>query len=306
MTTLPAPDPADEGLHQRGDEPLWNESWYFDWFQPDGELGGYVRIGLYPNLGVTWYWACVVEPGGQLVTVVDHHVPLPTSGLELRAGGLWADHNAEEPLERWSLGLESFALGLDDPTAIYVATPRGDQVAFGFDLEWETDGAPYRYPVPLERYEIPCRVHGEVLVGDRRIEVDGWGQRDHSWGVRDWWLLGHVWFAVRLEDGTRAHASVPMLEGLDWAAGYVQRPDGTATEIRDGVRIEESAGPEGLHGPVHIAIADLDLELTPTAWSPVAMDAPDGRRALLPRALLAVTAADGRRGAGWMERNFLV
>ena len=37
---------------------------------------------------------------------------------------------------------------------------------------------------------------------DVSLQAGGWGQRDHSWGVRDWWLLGHVWFAVRLEDGT--------------------------------------------------------------------------------------------------------
>ena len=35
MTDVPDVDPpavtaADEGCHEPGDEPLWNESWYFD------------------------------------------------------------------------------------------------------------------------------------------------------------------------------------------------------------------------------------------------------------------------------------
>ena len=60
-----------------GDERLWGESWYFDFIDRDGTLGGYVRLGLYPNLGVAWYWACLVGEGRPLVTVIDHEVPLP-------------------------------------------------------------------------------------------------------------------------------------------------------------------------------------------------------------------------------------
>ena len=53
-------DPANEGRHTPDDERYWNESWYLDFVTDDGSLGGYVRTGLYPNLGVCWYWACVV------------------------------------------------------------------------------------------------------------------------------------------------------------------------------------------------------------------------------------------------------
>ncbi len=83
---------------------------------------------------------------------------------------------------------------------------RGDQVPMGLDLEWETDGEPYHY-VRTTRYEVPCRVHGEILLGSETIELDGWGQRDHSWAPRDWWQFGWVWTAGRLSDGTRFHAS---------------------------------------------------------------------------------------------------
>ena len=34
-----------------GEERLWGESWYFDFANREGTLGGYVRLGLYPNLG---------------------------------------------------------------------------------------------------------------------------------------------------------------------------------------------------------------------------------------------------------------
>ena len=64
---------TDERHHEVGPEPWWNESWYFDFATIDGTLGGYVRIGLYPNQGAVWYWACVVGEGRPLVTVDRPH-----------------------------------------------------------------------------------------------------------------------------------------------------------------------------------------------------------------------------------------
>ena len=80
MTDIPDPlTAADERRHPPGDEPWWNESWYFDFATADASLGGYVRIGLYPNQGSAraWYWACVVGEGRPLVIVVDHDVAPP-------------------------------------------------------------------------------------------------------------------------------------------------------------------------------------------------------------------------------------
>ena len=115
-----------------------------------------------------------------------------------------------------SLGCEAFAVGVDDPAEVY-GDLRGDRVPFGLDLEWETDrGGLYPW-IGTTRYEVSCNVHGEILVGDETIEFDGIGQRDHSWGVRDWWNLGWVWTAGGLEDGTRFHTArirVPGLEAL--------------------------------------------------------------------------------------------
>ena len=39
------------GATRPATERLWGESWYFDFTNREGTLGGYVRLGLYPNLG---------------------------------------------------------------------------------------------------------------------------------------------------------------------------------------------------------------------------------------------------------------
>ncbi|MFV0318527.1 MAG: hypothetical protein ACK5O2_16395 [Microthrixaceae bacterium] len=302
-------DPADEQRHVADPEiELWNESYYLDWFTEDATLGGYIRIGFYPNLDRVWYWACLVGERRPLVTVVEHDVAMPTSAssLELRHDGLWADHAIESPNEHMSTNLEAFGLVIEDPAEMYRAdAPRGDRVPFGFELDWETDRGGYQWPPVTPRYEIPCRVHGFVQVGDERIEVDAWGQRDHSWGAaRDWWSMPWIWSAGRLDDGTRFHSAGGFFADNDWGVGY--RLDPASSEFAESDRILQSTieGRERLPESSTLAHTALELTATPVAFSPVGLFHPtDGRLDRFPRALTRYANADGRTGAGWIEWN---
>jgi hypothetical protein len=305
VTVVPPPlERADEGRHPPDGDPLWNESWYFDFTAADGRLGGYVRLGLYPNLGVAWYWACLVGEDRPLVTVIEHEAPIPKTGLEVRADGLWCDHVCETPFEHWTLGLEAFAVALDDPTEVY-RSGAGDRTALGIDLEWEVDGGVYPYP-GVTRYEVPCRVHGQVLVGSETIELDGHGQRDHSWGRRDWWSFPWCWTAGRLDDGTVFHASRPLIEGIRYEPGYTGvagSAGGDGLEVVDGFEATEELGAEGLPTSARMRVGLLALSVEPRWFAPVRLDGPDGRVSRFPRALCRFTAADGRTGHGWTEGN---
>ena len=303
---MPPVDPADEARHQPDGIDLWNESYYLDWFTPDGSTGGYVRLGFVPSLGGVWYWACLVEEGGRLVTVIDHDVAAPTDprSMEVRHDGLWADHHIHEPTERMSCSLEAFAVALDDPADVYHGA-MGERVPFGFELDWETDRAAYQWPpLTTPRYEIPCRVHGEVLVGQRRIEVDGWGQRDHSWGApRDWWSNRWCWSAGRLEDGTRWHTAGAFNDLDGWGVTYVLPAGSDEFSESMELKVEADVGREGLVDRGRLVFGGLDLEVTPVAWSPVLLEHPSGRQARFPRAMARVQAADGRHGVCWIEWN---
>jgi hypothetical protein len=291
---------ADERRHEPGSEQLWGESWYFDFFDGDGSVGGWVRLGLYPNLSVAWYHAFVVGPSRQLVAVSDLEVPLPAPpGLEIRTHGLWADHTCETPLDHWTVGNEAFGLGVDEAAALYAEVPLGERVALGIDLEWETEGAPYHYGATT-RYEIPCQVHGEVLVGDERLEIDGHGQRDHSWGVRDWWQFGWCWTSGRLDDGTRFHGSDIRIPGVDVGFGYVQRDGEMITT--NAVNADEETDADGFPASGHVSIGDLSLDIEPIAFGPALLTW-NGKVSRFPRAMCRFTAADGHSGLGWTEWN---
>ena len=71
------PEPADEGTHPPGPEPLWNESWYFDGISDDGSLGVYVRTGRMPNQDHCLFSAFVAGPGRPTVMLAHTSAPLP-------------------------------------------------------------------------------------------------------------------------------------------------------------------------------------------------------------------------------------
>lgn len=175
---------------------------------PDGRSGGWSeRVGLAARsadgaLEVTVWWTVadvdgrgaidvrVSRPGHRLVAVVDDDLPAAIAGrFELRAPALWADLVVETPLVHVTFGLEAFGLALDDGVGV-TADARGERVPVGLDLDFETDAA--RPPVPEPRdagsdadggYELVCHAHGEVLIAEARLDLEGTGRRSHSWGA---------------------------------------------------------------------------------------------------------------------------
>ena len=178
------PTPADEGRHPPSADPGWEESWTFEFVSHDGGVAGLARLALLPNLRRAWWWAYVVRPGLPLLVVRDHEVALPRAPLlEIRAEGLWAELSCLIPLDHWTIGLEAFAVALDDPEDA-LHGERGERVGLGFDLEWEAAGD---VTTVEDGYRQPSRVHGEVLIGQgptpTTTAIDGWGGRSHRWGV---------------------------------------------------------------------------------------------------------------------------
>ena len=151
----------------------------------------------------------------------------------------------------------------------------------------------------LPRYEQTCTVQGEVLVGDERIQVDGFGERDHSWGHRDWWTMPWCWTAGRLGDGTAFHAFRPLID-IPFASGFVAPADGEVENVEH-FTVETELGAEGLPTSAAMELADLRLSVTPTAHAPILLEAPDGRASRFPRSLCRFDSEDGRSGFGWTE-----
>jgi hypothetical protein len=283
--------PGDEAPHPAGPHPRWAETWEVAFAGPD--LGGFVRLTVHPA-GPAWWWTYLLVDG-RLVAVRDHDVPAPRVGLEVRGDGLWGEMVCETPLEHWSLAMEAFGVGFDDP-ADALGDERGQRLPVGFDLEWETGeparSGPLPAPAPLPAPGSPegsagapgagaasrgggylqfGPVTGELLVGTGRLPVDAPGWRLHRWGPSDWWSSPWQWVGVP--------ASEPGA-GVSW--GSSEPPETDPGRLPREARWVLPAGP---------------AEASVLGLAPVPLAGPAGRRAELVRALCRF----GDGAVGWAE-----
>lgn len=181
---------AVEGRHEPGSGPDWFEAYVFDFVATDGSSGGTLGVCLFPNRRAATVWVGAVGLDERYLAIAEQSVPVPRD-LEFRSSGLWVDIACLVPFDHVQLGLEAFAVGMDDP-ADALGRMWGDRVPLGFDLGWDTTGA---VAVPsgdanslvVEGYELACAVHGEILVGEGAIDLDGFGSRRHIWGIAHPW-----------------------------------------------------------------------------------------------------------------------
>lgn len=266
----PAPDPARDphaervGRVERSDptvsEPWWCERFDFEAHSPRATFGLHVTVTRWPAARQTWYWTGVIEQDRPLASVVEFGAGSGRPTLELRTGGLWADHNVETPFSHWSVGLEAFAVGLDDPCDVFRAF-RGTRVPLGYDVEWEMAPDDLLAVPSAQGYLQPANVHGEVLVGAATYELDGFGTRSHTWGPMP--ATGMQWrgrdvtgaYLAAWEDGEPPWPTdgLPVLtrspwgpvEVIGWSPARLPGPDGTTFDVARGLWRCIPTGPTG-------------------------------------------------------------
>jgi hypothetical protein len=313
LSTLPDPseNPAaepltpaanDEGPHIATDEPLWNESWYFDFADAQQDVGGWIRLGLYPNQRIAWINALLCGPDMPTIAVNDFEAVLPDEPGAVSTDAIDLAIEATEPLLTYRVKVRGQGHAYDDPAALLRAEA-GRPVELTMDLVWTTAGTPYQYRI-TPRYEIPCTVSGTVAVDGREVVVhEVAGQRDHSWGVRDWWAMDWVWSALHLDDGTHLHGVDIRIPGAPpIGVGYRQQPCRPLVELQ-AVSARETFGDNDLPRATTLSYGDLTATIDVRGHAPVLLTAPDGRVSQFPRAWATVTTDDGRTGVGWVEWN---
>lgn len=298
------PDAADEGPHAHTDEALWNESWYFDFVDAAQGLGGWLRLGLIPNQDTAWINALLCGPGMPTVAVNDLHAALPADPARVRTEQIDLGLSATVPLQRYRVTLRARGEAYDDPAGL-LRGAAGRPVEVGLDLEFTSVSTPYLYRI-TPRYEIACTVSGTATVDGRQYPLNAVpGQRDHSWGVRDWWSMDWTWSALHLEDGTHLHGVDLRIPGMaPISVGYAQRAGQPLVELET-VCAQHTLGADDLPVAASLTLQPGDTALTVDikGHAPVLLTSADGRVAQFPRAWATVTTTDGRNGVGWLEWN---
>jgi hypothetical protein len=202
-------EPRDEYLHELGPEPNFNESMYFNVYDPAAEVGGFFRLGNRANEGRGEMTCCLYLPGGR-VAFMFRRPEVRTNEAFDAAGMRFA---VVRPFEELTVSYRGSVILLDDPLAM--ADPRAafatsPSAACEVDLTYtrvsdmfggEPD-APHEQPgeeFARGHYEQLVAATGTITVGDQAWDVAGLGLRDHSWGPRYWqapwyyrWLTGNA------------------------------------------------------------------------------------------------------------------
>jgi hypothetical protein len=250
-------DPADELMHPLEAASNFNESMYFNVYDPDARIGGFLRLGNRANEGYAEMTACIYLPDGRVAFA--YHRPNIANNDAFDAGGMRFE--VVEPFARLRARYDGKVcilvrpLEMADPRRAFTENPWADCVV---DLDYrgispmlggepvDDDGSPIEeHPgegFARGHYEQHVGARGVIRVGGEEWEVDGFGLRDHSWGPRFWqspywyrWLTGNfdadggfVVSIITARDGSRRVGGVWLEDGE-----YTQLTSATiATEWR--------------------------------------------------------------------------
>lgn len=316
-------DPEDEYMHSLESATNFNESMYFNVYDPVAGVGGFFRLGNRANEGYAELTTCLYLPGGRAAFVYAR--PEISGNDAFDAGGMRFE--VVTPFEELTVSFDGKVVLLDDPLemadprAAFTSNPwaqceahltfRGTSPMHGGEPRDE-DGSPLpgaENGFARGHYEQHVSATGTLTVGDDTWRIDGMGLRDHSWGPRHWqspwwyrWLTGNLGpddgFALSLiagQDGSR-HVSGVLLR------------DGAYEPVRDLVVDSDWTDGDRYHRSLRATAttATGTYEITGDVMNLVPLrnrrTTPDGER-LVTRISEGLTrwTLDGRTGHGWSE-----
>ncbi|MCC7365501.1 MAG: hypothetical protein IT303_14140 [Dehalococcoidia bacterium] len=198
--------PEDDYTHPLGPEENFNESVYFNFFDREKQMGGFLRIGNRANEGYAEMTVIVYQPDGS--ALFNYKRPQITTNDGWDAGGLKVE--VQVPGEKIRTVYEGSVVYLADPREMRepsVAFKENPHKKIKLDLVHEGVGAIYGHVADEKssndfaraHYEQHMKVTGTLQVEDGPVlEITGHGLRDHSWGPRYWqsisdyrWITGN-------------------------------------------------------------------------------------------------------------------
>lgn len=209
-----------EGLVQGKGEPRWNQSWYYQAYDPATRTGVFIRIGIQENLKEANSWLIVFRHGRPLFTRTNLNLPYteqrPARGIEIAGMRV----HAEVPLKKTRISFSSPDFSMDlvwDELA-----PMEDCIAMTADKEGS-----FAREIAQIHLEGTATVTGHLVLRDQRQEFSGKGFRDIAAGVRNWDGLKHYRLAWPVFENGTAFAGIHGISTSDQSAYMRMMYDGS-------------------------------------------------------------------------------
>ncbi|MDW5562922.1 MAG: hypothetical protein SA339_06810 [Methanomassiliicoccus sp.] len=292
-------------IHPAGMEKEWSESFYFNVYDKANDVCVFMRIGLKPNMDERSAFCFIMMPDGPVVGIKDQE----TYGRgTLDAKGLHFE--VVEPEKRWKMTYGGHMACMTDkgpvpvPVSFNLAFEARNEV---FDYRECVDAAGERISgqVASEHLEQFGRITGSLMVGEEQLDLSGLGERDHSWGVRDWnapkmW----IWLTAQFSDHVALNVTKLFVDQGEVSAGYFHLNGKNLPLVKAEVRTV--LDPDGTPRSLAMSLVDkfgAKHKVTAEVLRLVAMPFPsrDGKSVSVMHETLAEYTFNGQKGYGIAE-----
>ncbi len=250
----PMPEEVEYAKPPVTDDPLYNDSHYFNFFDHDHGIGAFTRIGKLANRNASiGLFFIYLREGQAFIFAQSEHIPRDRT--DLRSGSL--RYEIVKPLEELQIVNRARFLRLEnprdwiDPVGLCHRVSDDDFVDVDIDITFkgwgEVHNAKKLYARGLarrmiekdfglkdlmetskyaaEHYEQAGSYRGTIRIGDRTIKLENaTGHRDHSWGYRDISAAkSWTWLTVQFRESMAVNVACFKAGKLDIMSGYIYR-----------------------------------------------------------------------------------
>ncbi len=311
-------EPVDEYLHELGPEPTFNESMYFNVYDPKAELGGFFRLGNRANEGRGEMTCCIYLPDGRVAFMFQR--PEVTSNDTFDSAGMRFE--VITPFEELTVSYSGRLVVLDDPLVMAdpkVAFRDNPRVDGAVELTYRGASKPFggepevSHEKPGEEfanghYEQLVSAEGTITVGDASWNISGFGLRDHSWGPRTWQApFYYRWLTANFGPDFGFMASRIARRDSDGTRGGFVWEDGELRITRDTTVSTKWVGDDQYHQQVEVTFATTgddprEYRVTGEVLSLIPLrNRRDGMVTRISEGMTRWTTEDGRVGYGLSE-----
>lgn len=251
--------PEDDFTHELGPESNFNESMYFNFFDPEQSIGGFVRLGNRANEGQAEMTVCIYLQDGRVLFAFKRAEI--SNNDAFNAGGLRFE--VVEASEKLRTVYEGGVIELDnpkdlsDPSHAFRNSPKrrisldlmhqACGPMYGDSKDKKESGRSAENQFAKAHYEQHMHVKGTIDLGEEQVEISGYGLRDHSWGPRYWQAIErYEWLTMNFGPDLGAMVSVIQIAGEEPRQGGVIIRDGVLIPIKH-VTIDADYEDNGLY-----------------------------------------------------------
>ncbi|TFG34500.1 hypothetical protein EU527_02975 [Candidatus Thorarchaeota archaeon] len=173
---------SSEYAHTANEKPDWRESYYFNWVDLEAGISGFSTIGLLPNIGKREFVFALFYRSEREVYFQEPDGHFSDDLLESLTDGILT-YKLIEPLKEWHIFFNDDKLKADIKWPCrFPVYDFGTGSGTSWAGHFEQSGSPY----------------GRIEFSDGKIiNFRGLGERDKSWGSRDWHI--ESWFALHAQ-----------------------------------------------------------------------------------------------------------